>query len=312
MELAIVASAAAFLGVLLIILGFYQARGGKSLARRRLETLEAYSAPRTERGVPLALPEQGSAWAERTRVQLERAGLAFKLHEYIALRVLVGLVAFAVVLILARGTPLAVLLGILAGIVGYMLLAFYVRMRIGRQIQKFNDQLEGMLTMVSSSLRAGFGLMQALDLAAEQLQPPMSTELHRLLRDTRMGATLEKALENLRERVGSYDLDVIITAILIQRSVGSNLSEVLDKVAHTIRERARIRGEINTLTAQKKLSGWIIGLMPAAFVIMMLAINFEYMSLLFTDPLGRLLLILAVVLDIAGMLVIKRIVTVDI
>jgi tight adherence protein B len=312
MGLAIVASAAAFLGVLLIIVGFYQARGSKSLTQRRLETLEAYSAPRAERGVPLALREQGSAWAERTRVQLERAGLALKLHEYIALRVLVGLVAFAVVLILTMGTPLGVLLGILAGAVGYMLPAFYVRMRIARQIRKFNDQLDGMLTMVSSSLRAGFGLLQALDLAADQLQPPMSTELQRLLRDTHMGASIEEALENLHERVGSYDLDVIITAILIQRSVGSNLSEVLDKVAHTIRERARIRGEINTLTAQKRLSGWIVGLMPAAFVLLMLAVNFEYMSLLFTDPVGRMLLILAVVLDVIGIVAIKRIVTVDI
>jgi len=312
MGLAIGASAAAFLGVLLIVVGFYQARGSKSRALRRLETLEAYSAPRTEHGVPLALPEQGSAWAERTRMQLERAGLAFKLHEYIALRVLVGLVAFAVVLLLGGGTPLGLLLGIPAGVAGYMLPAFYVRMRIGRQMRKFNEQLDGMLTMVSSSLRAGFGLLQALNLAAEQLQPPMSTELHRLQRDTRMGASIEEALENLRERVGSYDLDVIITAILIQRSVGSNLSEVLEKVAHTIRERVRIKGEINTLTAQKRLSGWIIGVMPAAFVIMMLTINFEYMSLLFTDPVGRLLLILAVALDIVGLLVIRRIVTVDI
>lgn len=312
MGLAIGASAAAFLGVLLIVVGFYQARGSKSRALRRLEMLEAYSTPRTEHSVPLALTEQGSAWAERTRIQLERAGLAFKLHEYIALRMLAGLITFAVVLLLGRGTLLALLLGIPAGGVGYMLPAFYIRMRIGRQIQKFNDQLDGMLTMVSASLRAGFGLMQALDLAAEQLQPPMSTELRRLQRDTRMGASIEEALENLRERVGSYDLDVIVTAILIQRSVGSNLSEVMEKVAHTIRERVRIKGEINTLTAQKRLSGWIIGLMPAAFVVMMLAINFEYMSLLFTDPMGRLLLILAVALDIAGILVIRRIVTVDI
>ena len=105
---------------------------------------------------------------------------------------------------------------------------------------------------------------------------------------------------------------MVITAILIQRSVGSNLSEVLDKVAHTIRERVRIKGEINTLTAQKKLSGWVIGLMPAAFVLMMMAINFDYMSLLFTDPLGRLLLVLAVVLDFIGIMMIRRIVTVDI
>ncbi len=313
MGLTIGASAAAFLGVLLIVVGFYQARGGsKSLARRRLDMLAAYSAPQTEHRVPLALPKQGSAWAERTLIQLERAGLAFKLHEYIALRVLVGLVTFAIVLMLGNGTPLSLLLGILAGAAGYMMPAFYVRMRIARQLRKFNGQLEGMLTMVSSSLRAGFGLQQALDLAAEQLQPPMSTELRRLQRDTRMGASIEVALESLGERVGSYDLDVVITAILIQRSVGSNLSEVLEKVAHTIRERVRIKGEINTLTAQKRLSGWIIGLMPAAFVAMMLAVDFEYMSPLFTDPVGRLLLIMAVALDIIGILAIRRIVSVDV
>jgi tight adherence protein B len=105
---------------------------------------------------------------------------------------------------------------------------------------------------------------------------------------------------------------VVITAILIQRSVGSNLSEVLDKVAHTIRERARIKREISTLTAQKRLSGWIVGLMPPVFVLLMLAISFDYMSALFTDPLGRLLLVVAVALDIIGILVIKRIVSVDI
>lgn len=312
MVLAIGASAAVFAAVLLIVVGLYQARGGKSRTRRRLDVLQAYSAPQTDRGVPLALSEQGSAWAERTRMQLERAGLALKLHEYIALRVLTGLLAFVVVLLLGKTTLLSVLLGIPVGIAGYMGPAFYLRMRMSQQVRKFNNQLEGMLTMVSGSLRAGFGLQQALDLAAEQLQPPMSTELHRLQRDTRMGASIEKALENLSERVGSYDLEVVITAILIQRSVGSNLSEVLEKVAHTIRDRVRIKGEISTLTAQKRLSGWIIGLMPAAFIVMMLAIDFEYMSPLFTDPVGRLLLIMAIGLDALGILTISRIVSVDI
>ena len=312
MGLALLGSAAAFLGVLLIVIGFYQARGGKSSAQRRLETLERYAAPQTESGVPQALREQGSAWTERTRSQLERAGLALKLHEYIALRVLLALVAFVVVLALGNGHALAFLLGIVAGGVAYMLPAFYVRMRITRQVRKFNDQLADMLTMVSNSLRAGFGLLQGIDLAAEQSQPPMSTELQHLLRDTRMGASIETALESMGERVGSYDLDVVITAILIQRSVGSNLSEVLEKVAHTIRERARIQGEINTLTAQKKLSGVVIGLMPPAVVLFMLSVNFDYMSALFTDPLGRLLLVVAIALDIVGILIIKRIVSIDI
>ncbi len=312
MELALLGSTAAFLGVLLIVVGFYQARRGKSSAQRRLETLERYSAPQAEGVAPLALREQGSAWTERTRSQLERAGLALKLHEYVALRVLIALIGFVVVLALGSGHPIAFLVGIVAGLVGFMLPAFYVSRRIAGQARMFNDQLADMLTMVANSLRAGFGLLQGLDLAAEQSQPPMSTELHHLLRDTRMGASIETALESMGQRVGSYDLDVIITAILIQRSVGSNLSEVLEKVAHTIRERARIQGEINTLTAQKKLSGLVIGLMPPAVVVMMLAVNFEYMSTLFTDPLGRFLLVVAIMLDIIGILAIKRIVSVDI
>lgn len=312
MGLALVAAAAAFLGVLLIIVGHYQARGRSGTAAwRRLQTLERYSTPEADGSTPLALRDRGSAWAERTRSQLDRAGLALKLHEYVTLRVLVGLLGFAVILLLGGATTIALLLALVAGVVGYILPAFYVRARITKQVQKFNNQLEEMLTMVSNSLRAGFGLLQAFDLAAEQAQPPMSTELTRLLRDTRIGSSVEEALTKMGERVGSYDLDVIITAILIQRSVGSNLSEVLDKVAHTIRERARIKGEINTLTAQKKLSGWIVGLMPVGIVVLMLVINFEYMSVLFTDPLGRLLLILAVVLDVLGMLWIKQIVTVE-
>lgn len=312
MGLALVAAAAAFLGVLLAVVGFFQARGSKSPTRRRLETLESYSAPPSKGAAGPALREQGSAWAEGTRAQLDRAGLALKLHEYVAVRLLAGLLGFALLLVLGGGSALALVLGILAGAVGCMLPAFYLRARITRQVRMFNAQLDEMLTMVSNSLRAGFGLAQALDLAAEQTQGPMSTELRRLMRDTRMGASIEEAMENLGERIGSYDLDVVITAILIQRSVGSNLSEVLDKVAHTIRERIRIKGEINTLTAQKRLSGFIVGLMPAAFVAVMLVISFDYMSTLFTDPVGRLLFAVAVALEIAGILVIRRIVTVDV
>ena len=135
MGLALLGSAAAFLGVLLLVIGFHQARGVKSSARRRLETLERYSAPQAESAVPLALREQGSAWAERTRSQLEHAGLALKLHEYVALRVLLALVVVVVVLALGNGHAIAFLLGIVAGVVGYMLPAFYVRMSIARQLR---------------------------------------------------------------------------------------------------------------------------------------------------------------------------------
>jgi tight adherence protein B len=314
MALAVLASAAAFLGVLLIVVGFFQAGGKLAITaqQRRLAKLEIYTAPNTDVSVPLALRQQGSAWAEHTRTDLARSGLALKIHEYMAFRVLVGVAAFALVLLFGSSSTISVAIGVAAAAVAFMVPAFYIRMRISRQVDRFNDQLDEMLTMVSNSLRAGFGLLQAFDLAAEQSQAPMSTELHRLLRDTRMGSSLESALEKMGERVGSYDLDVVVTAMLIQRSVGSNLSEVLEKVAHTIRERARIKGEISTLTAQKKLSGWIIGLMPAAFVVIMLSISYDYMSVLFTDPAGRMMLVLAILLDGIGIMAIRRIVSVDI
>ena len=312
MSLAIVAAAAAFLGVIMIVVGFYQARGGTSKDRLRLEALAAYSAPESEGAVPLALRQRGSAWAQRTKNDLERAGLALKLHEYVAVRLLAGLLAFTIVFVIGSGDPLVLFVALGFGALGYVLPAFYVRRRIARQVRKLNLQLEETITMISNSLRAGFGLLQAFEMAAEQLQPPISTELRRLLRDIRVGSNLEDALEAMSKRVESYDLDVIITAILIQRSVGSNLSEVLDKVAHTIRERVRLKGEIDTLTAQKKLSAWIVGLMPVAIVLIIMAMNFEYMEPLFTTGIGRVLLAATVALEVAGMFSLSRITSIEI
>ena len=309
--MSILAAVAAFIGVLLLIIGVFQARG-RSRTGARLDALEAYGLPSSETGVvPLALRRRESAWRERTQGDLERAGLSLKIREYIILRVAIALLLAAAGLLIVGG-GLGLLVGLVLGTVGYMLPSFYVRMRIKREAGKFANQLEEMLVMVSGSLRSGFGLLQALDLASEQLQPPMSLELKRLIRDTRMGSTLEEALQKMTDRIDNYDLDMIVTAILIQRSVGSNLSEVLDKVAHTIRERTRIKGEINTLTSQKKLSGWVVGLLPVGVAGVMFAMSPDYMSVLFTTTTGILLLILAFVLTLIGIYIIKRIVSLEV
>ncbi len=311
MGLTLAATASAFVGALLMALGLFQSRRTVSRTRQRLDAIEAYSRTRSTGAVPLALRQRSSAWVERTLAELDRAGLALKFQEYLTLRFLFALVGFAVVTLLSGLQPLTFLLAPALGTLGFMLPAFYVRSRINRQLQKLNAQLAEMITMVSSSLRAGFGLTQSLNLAAEQLQPPIATELRRLIRDISVGATLEDAVKAWGERIASPELDVIVTAILIQRSVGSNLSEVLDNVAHTIRERARIKGEIATLTAQKRLSGWIVGMMPPAFVLLMFAINFDYMKPLFTTGLGHFLIILAAALDVIGLSIIRRIVSVE-
>jgi tight adherence protein B len=311
MVASIIAAAAAFIGILLIAVGLSGRRGGRDV-RGRLDRLESYTRPTSDGEPTSALRLRGSAWAGRVRSDLERAGIALTLREYMTVRILLALLALALVLVIGSARPLAFVIGIAFAGLGYMSPALYVKGRIGRQLRKLNDQLEEMITMLSNSLRAGFGLMQAFDLAAEQLQPPISTEIRRLLRDLRVGATVEEALAAMGERASSQDLNMIITAILIQRSVGSNLSEVLDKVAHTIRERVRLRGEVSTLTAQKRLSAWVLGLMPVAVVLIMTGMSSDYMDPLFTTATGRILLLVALGLNIGGFLSLRRIVSIEI
>lgn len=312
--LTVMAAGAAFIGALLIVIGFSRARGGNSRVSARIDALESYSSPRGEGvgAVPLALRRRGSAWTESTLRDLDRAGLHLKLHEYTVLRVLLAMLMAIFSFLLLGSGAIALVIALPLGVVGFMLPRMFVGFRAGRVLDKFNEQLEEMITLVSNSLRAGFGMLQSFEFAAQQLVPPMSTELERVIRDTSMGATVEQALLSLGERMGSHDLDIIITAILIQRETGSNLSEVLDHVAHTIRERERMRGEIKTLTAQKKLSGYVVGGLPLVLVLIFFLINPSYMTLLFTTGLGTILLFVAIVLDIIGVLWIRRIVNIEI
>lgn len=311
--LTFLAAAAAFIGVLLISIGFFQARGGKSRILARMDALESYSSSGGEGvgAVPLALRKRGSAWTESTRKDLDRAGLALKLHEYTIIRLAFAFfLAFVAFVVIGSGV-FALFAALSLAVVGFLLPRFYVHFRANRELNKFNSQLEEMITLTANSLRAGFGLLQSLEFSSQQLSPPMSTELTRVVRDTSMGATLEQALVSLGERMFSHDLQIIITAILIQRESGSNLSEVLDHVAKTIRERDRMRGEVSTLTAQKKLSGYVVGALPFGLAVIFFVSDPEYMSLLWTTGLGQILLFVAIALDVMGILWIRRIVNIE-
>jgi tight adherence protein B len=166
--------------------------------------------------------------------------------------------------------------------------------------------------MVSNSLKAGFGLLQALNVASEQLSHPISTEFARTIHEMNVGSGVEEAMTALSERCGSYDLDIVVTAILVQRTVGGNLGEILDNVADTMRDRIRIRGEIQTLTAQQKLTGIVIGLLPVAVGVMFFFLSPGYMDPLFTTLMGKLALCVAVFLEVVGILVIQRILNIEV
>ena len=201
-------------------------------------------------------------------------------------------------------------LGWIGTVFGYILPRVIVKRAKNKRVQKFNAQIGDSLTVMSNSLRAGFSFLQAMEMVAREMPSPISDEYGRTLREMNLGTPTEEALVNLTQRVDSDDLDLVMTAVLIQRQVGGNLSEVLDGISHTIRERIRIKGEIKTLTAQGRISGMIVGALPVVIGLVLSVINPGYIGVLFTDPLGLALLTAGVISQIIGIALIKK--TVDI
>jgi len=258
----------------------------------------------------------GKEWANRANNDLERANLRFRAGEYMALRLAIALVFFALMLFAMGQGILGLLVGLAVAVVGYMLPKFYVKRRIKGRLTKFDDQLVEALSLVSNALRSGFGFLQSLDLATEQLEDPLAGEFKSTINDINIGASFEDALLALNQRVQSRDLDIVVTAILIQRTVGGNLAEILDTVAHTMRERARIKGELRTLTAQQKMSGYIVGGLPIAIIGILLVIGQmtgdTYMQTLFTEPSGRVALVGASLLELLGIMIIRKILAIEV
>lgn len=248
------------------------------------------------------------SFAQSLELKLIRADWNMRVSEFLAACGLCGIAGLLAGMLLLGYLLFGLVLAVVGCIVPYLLLRFAVKRRIG----KLDKQLVEMLVMMSNSLKAGFGLMQAVDQCARQLDPPLANELKQLRRDTQIGSTIEEAVTEFGQRIGSYDLDIVVTAILVQRNVGGNLSEILDNTAHTIRERERIRGEIKALTAEGMMSGIIIGILPPALAGIFTVMNHDYMMLLFTDPLGRLALATALVMECMGVYAIKKIVSIEV
>jgi len=188
----------------------------------------------------------------------------------------------------------------------------YVKLRQFQRIKKIDNQLVDALILISNSLKSGYSFMQGMELVADEAPHPISTEFRRMLRETNLGYPVEQALDGLAERVPSEDLDLVVTVIKIQRQIGGNLSEILDKIVHTIRERVRIKGEISTLTAQGKLQGIILTLMPPAMAIGIYMMNPDFMMPLFTTMMGKMMLGAAFILQAIGGFFIKKIVEIKV
>lgn len=319
------AAVAAFSVLATVVVGLFAFYGNAvpaSNVRGRLEGLmsgtmavdpvqssAALRAPKTDTGM---LAKVASAnLSEKLTRQLERADMTLSPGEYIVIRLALAAIGFIAPFFFIQGV-IGWLIMLVAAVIGYNLPKFYMNRRHKSRLEKLNAQLPEALTMISNSLKAGFGLLQSLAASAEQLQHPISTEFGRTIHEMNIGSGVEEAMTALGERSESYDLDIVITAILVQRTVGGNLGEILDNVADTMRERIRIRGEIETLTAQQKLTGVVIGLLPLAVGVLFTMISPGYINPLFSTVLGKVMLVAAVVLETLGIMIIQRIMDIEV
>jgi len=271
-----------------------------AILRRSASSIPAVTRLLTRRG-----------YAERWAYDLERAGLSLRPGEYFLIRAMLAVVTFAVVFVVARNA-LAFVIGIALAVVAYMLPAFWLKMRVSRRIGALEKQLVETITLIANAQRAGFAFSQGVDVAAKRVGPPMSVELNRMLLDVNLGASTEDALMAMNERVGSDDLDMVITAILIQRQTGGNLAEVLDNVTETMRDRERIQGEIKTLTASQRLTGMILSAWPLVLGLLFAAINPSMTSLMWTTTPGIVLLCIWATLNFLGFITLRKILDIDI
>jgi len=246
--------------------------------------------------------------AKRLQFKLFRAGIPLKGEEYLTIWI-ASTVLIPFLLLLLTRNPWALPVGLVAGI---GLPHLYLNGQMGRRVQLLNQQLGDALVIMANALRAGIGFQQAMDAVRRELPDPISAEFAWTLREMNLGMSHEEAMLNLGKRAGSDDLDMIITGIIIQRQVGGNLAEILDNISHTIRERTKIKRQIKVLTAQGRLSGLIIGLLPVILIGVMLMINPVYFNVLVQDIRGIILLGAAGVMEVTGFFIINRLIDIDI
>jgi tight adherence protein B len=308
----------AFLAVLMFFSGIRRSMGGGSTGiEQRLRDFGQREAPIevARRG------RQGGALYGRIDRAVASRGMAVKLSADLAradLKVTVGEFYVARVVFVSLGALLGyalpvgghILLGVLLAVGGFFAPRMYINSRKNRRLRAFNTQLADTIGLLSSALRSGYSMLQAMELVAREGPQPMAGEFERVVREVGLGLSPEEALANLVRRVQSDDLELLVTAINVQREVGGNLAEVLDTIASTIRDRVKLKGEIRVLTAQQQYSGYIVGLIPVGLSLILFVINPTYMLNVFHKTVwcGWTMLGCSVAMISTGFVFIQRIV----
>ncbi|GAA1254618.1 type II secretion system F family protein [Oryzihumus leptocrescens] len=321
------ALAAVFLGVVGLVLALVSPML-KSARTKRVDSIEHYVNGTTPaaQGVPVSPSQlsntlvelgekvmEGRESTSRTMALLERADLPWRAGEWAVLRVVAVVVGIAGGLLLLHASTGQMVFGVLAGVVaGLLLPSFILRFAARRRVKQFEAQLPDVLNLVASSLSTGFSLLQALDAVARDAAQPAAKEFSRALAETRIGADVDESLERMAERMDSENLRWTGMAIRIQRQVGGNLAETLRTTAGTLRERESLRRQVRALSAEGKLSAYILIALPIGLFLYMNLVNHDYVSLLWTNLIGIGMLVAAGVSLVLGIFWMRKVVDVEV
>lgn len=247
-------------------------------------------------------------FAQFLEKNLNRAGIPLYGGEYIVIN-LIFMAAVGVLIWLLTMKILYTAISLVA--VPFVLWVVILTLK-DRRLESFTEQLSDCLITISNALRAGYSFPQTIEIISKEMEPPIGEEFSRMNHDVVMGVPLEEALENANTRIGSSDFELVVTAVLIQREVGGNLAQVLDNISYTIAERIRMRREILALTAQGRLSAIVLILLPFFAGAAMYIVNTESFVQMLEDPMGQKAMVGALVMEVIGYIIIRRIVNIEV
>jgi tight adherence protein B len=236
--------------------------------------------------------------ARTAAVDLARANIDLSVPQYLLARPLIAAIATVAVV---RITGI-VFLAIPVFPVGLMLPRLGLKFKARRRRTAFEAQLAEGIDLIVGGLRAGYGFLQAIESASKDLDDPMGEELSRVIEQVNVGTKLADALQELPERIESYDLSMFVTAVIVQRSVGGNLAEVLENIAETVRERRRVRGEVRAMTTSARASSYVLGLFPLGLMIFFSSADEGYRQVMFHSTAGKIMLAFAGIWSFIGFL----------
>jgi tight adherence protein B len=238
--------------------------------------------------------------------ELYVAGVALRAEEFVTIWVFMAAVIPAIALFL--GAPTTVCLGLV--IIGAAVPISWVTIKKNKRLALLGTQLSDALTIICNALRVGQSFQSAMKNVADEMEEPISREFMRVYRETQYGMPLETSLSRLVSRTQNPDLDLMSSAVIIQRQIGGNLSVILQNISDTINQRIQLRGEIRTLTSAGRMSGYIIGLLPVFIILILMLINPGYIDMFFTTRSGRIMLLICVVMESIGFSIVNKIVNI--